>query len=92
MREIQTSLITQTVARLAEEANYHLPSDVLLALTRAREAEKSPIGREILDSLMENAHQAPSLRRPLCQDCGVSVIFLDVGQLGMARVIFANPW
>lgn len=80
MREIQTSLITQTVARLAEEANYRLPSDVLLALTRARDAEKSPIGREILDSLMENAHQAPSLRRPLCQDCGVAVIFLDVGQ------------
>ena len=80
MREIQTSLITQTVARLAEEANYQMPSDVLTALTRARDVEKSPIGREMLDCIMENAHQAPSLRKPLCQDCGVAVVFLDVGQ------------
>jgi fumarate hydratase subunit alpha len=80
MREIQTSLVTQTVARLAEEANYHMPSDVLTALSRARDVERSPIGREMLDCLVENAHQAPSLRKPLCQDCGVAVVFLDVGQ------------
>jgi fumarate hydratase subunit alpha len=80
MREIQTALITQTVARLAEEANYQMPSDVLTALTRARDTEKSPLGREMLDSIIENAHQAPSLRKPLCQDCGVAVVFLDIGQ------------
>jgi fumarate hydratase subunit alpha len=80
MREIQIPLITQTVARLAQEANYEMVSDVLTALSRARDIEKSPLGREVLDCLIENAHQAPSLRKPLCQDCGVAVIFVDVGQ------------
>jgi len=80
VREIQTSLINEAAARLAEEANYQLPSDVLLALTRARDTEKSPLGREMLDIIIENVHQAPSLRKPLCQDCGVAVVFLDVGQ------------
>jgi fumarate hydratase subunit alpha len=80
MREIQTSLITQSVAKLAQEANYEMVPDVLVALSRAVENEKSPLAREILDCLIENAHQAPSLRKPLCQDCGVAVVFVDVGQ------------
>ena len=80
MHEIQSSLITATVAHLAEVANYEIPPDVLTALSRARNAEKSPLGKEMLDCLIENAHQAPEIRKPLCQDCGVSVIFLDVGQ------------
>ena len=80
MREIQASVITDTVARLAQEANYELVPDVLTALTRARNAEKSPLGREMLDCLIENAHQAPDIRKPLCQDCGVAVIFADIGQ------------
>ncbi len=80
MREIQTSLITSTVARLAQEANFEMAPDVLTALSRARDAEKSPLGREMLDCLIENAHQAPEICKPLCQDCGVAVIFLDVGQ------------
>ncbi|MDV2990233.1 MAG: fumarate hydratase [Dehalogenimonas sp.] len=80
MREIQTSVIAQTVARLAEEANYELGSDIQVALGRAKDAEKSPLGREILDSFAENAHRAPELRRPLCQDTGVAVVFLDIGQ------------
>lgn len=80
MRDIQASLITSAVAQLAQEASYEIAPDVLSALVRARDAEKSPLGREILDCLIENAHQAPEIRKPLCQDCGVTVIFLDVGQ------------
>lgn len=80
MREIQSSIITRTVAQLAEEANYELAYDVQIALGRAKEAEKSAIGRELLDSFAENAHRAPELRRPLCQDTGVAVVFLDIGQ------------
>ena len=80
MREIQAAIITATVARLAENANYEMSPDVLTALSRARDAEKSPLGREMLDCLIENAHQAPETRKPLCQDCGVAVVFLDVGQ------------
>ncbi|MEN8613838.1 fumarate hydratase [Dehalogenimonas sp. THU2] len=80
MREIQTSQITATVARLAEESNYQLSPDVLRALARTKDKEKSRLGRELLDSIMENAHRAPELRRPLCQDCGVAVVFIDIGQ------------
>lgn len=80
MREINASIIIQTIAQLAEEANYELAYDVQVALGRAKEAEKSPLGRELLDSFAENAHRAPELRRPLCQDTGVAVVFLDIGQ------------
>jgi fumarate hydratase subunit alpha len=80
MREIQASIITAAIARLAEEANYELSPDVIVALSRARDTEKSALGREILDSLLENARQAPQIKKPLCQDCGVAVVFLDIGQ------------
>ncbi|AKG53960.1 fumarate hydratase class I L(+)-tartrate dehydratase alpha subunit [Dehalogenimonas sp. WBC-2] len=80
MREIQTSVITNTIAQLAQEANYELAPDVLQALSRAKDDERSPLGREMLDSIIENAHRAPELRKPLCQDCGVVVVFIDIGQ------------
>lgn len=80
MREIQASEITRIVARLAEEANYEISSDVMVALDRAGSIERSPLGRELLDILAENANRAPELRRPLCQDTGVAVVFLDIGQ------------
>jgi fumarate hydratase subunit alpha len=80
MREIPSSLIIEAVARLAKTANYEIAPDVLAALSRARDTERSPLGRETLDFLIENAHQAPEIRKPLCQDCGVAVIFVDLGQ------------
>ncbi len=80
MREIQASTITAAVARLAEEANYEISPDVLVALTRAHDVEKSSLGREMLEMIIENVHQAMSHRKPLCQDCGVAVVFIDVGQ------------
>ena len=80
MREIQTSVITSTVARLADEVNYEISSDVMVALDRAASTERSPLGRELLDILTENANRAPELRQPLCQDTGVAVVFLDIGQ------------
>ncbi|APV44581.1 fumarate hydratase subunit alpha [Dehalogenimonas formicexedens] len=80
MREINSSVVTATVARLAEKANYELSSDVLGALNNARVAEKSMLGREILDLVIENASHAPEIRKPLCQDCGVAVVFIDIGQ------------
>ena len=55
MREIEASEITKAVARLAQKANFELGEDVLEALKKAREREQSPIGRETLDRLLENA-------------------------------------
>ncbi|MEJ2733803.1 MAG: fumarate hydratase [Anaerolineae bacterium] len=80
MREINTDQITETVARLCIESNYFLGQDVLAALRRYREAEVSPVGREVLDQILENAEIARSEQMPLCQDCGLTVIFLEVGQ------------
>jgi fumarate hydratase subunit alpha len=68
------------VARLSIESNYYLSEDVLSALRRYREAEVSPAGREVLDQILENADIARSEQMPLCQDCGLTVIFVDVGQ------------
>jgi fumarate hydratase subunit alpha len=80
MREIEASAITQAVARLCQEANFVLGEDVLSALNQAQPTEKSPLGREVLSQLIENAKIAKEERRPLCQDCGTAVVFLEIGQ------------
>ncbi|MFH0942506.1 MAG: fumarate hydratase [Chloroflexota bacterium] len=80
MREISASLITGTVARLFQEANYHLPEDVLDALKRAQSAEESDRGREVLGCILENAAIAARGELPLCQDTGAAVVFLEIGQ------------
>ncbi len=80
MREIDASVITRTVARLCQEANFVLGEDVLAALEKARRTEKSPLGKEILGQVIENAKIAGKENLPLCQDCGTAVVFLDIGQ------------
>lgn len=80
MREIHTDQITETVSRLCIESNYYLGEDVLAALRRYRAAEVSPVGREVLDQLLENAEIARNQQVPLCQDCGLTVVFLELGQ------------
>ncbi len=80
MREIHTDQITETVARLCIESNYFLGQDVLAVLRRYRQAEVSPVGREVLDQILENAELARTEQMPLCQDCGLTVIFLELGQ------------
>ncbi len=80
MREIGAAEITETVARLCQEANFELGEDVAVALAKARDAEESPLGREALEQLLENGRIAAADRVPLCQDCGTAVVFLDVGQ------------
>ncbi|MCB2186603.1 MAG: fumarate hydratase [Deltaproteobacteria bacterium] len=80
MRNLEVARITEEVARLVGEADLLLPADVRQALTRARDAEPSPVGREVLDRLLENADIARDESLPICQDCGLAVIFLDLGQ------------
>ena len=75
MREIKASDVTETVARLFEEACYHLPDDVIAALKRAREQEKSPAARDVLDTLLQNAEIAAEGEIPLCQDTGAAWSF-----------------
>ena len=80
MREIDAATITDTVARLCQEANFYLPEDVLDALKKARQKEVSPLGQEVIDQLVENASIADKEKMPLCQDCGYTVVMLEVGQ------------
>lgn len=80
MREIQTSEIVDRVAQMCQEANFDLGEDVLQALNEAMERETSPLARHVLQQIWENAYLAGKERVPLCQDCGVAVFFVEVGQ------------
>jgi fumarate hydratase subunit alpha len=80
VKPIHTDRIIQTVARLCIESNYYLGEDVLAALRSYRELETSPVGREVLDQILENAAIARDEEMPLCQDCGLTVVFLELGQ------------
>ncbi len=80
MREIDSAEVTETVARLCQEANFDLGKDVLDSLKRARDKEESPLGQQVLDQILENASIAKSERIPICQDCGTAVVFLELGQ------------
>ena len=80
MKEIKAKDITSTIARLCKEANYFLGEDMLAALRKAREEEESPVARQILDQILENADIAAREEMPLCQDCGLAIVFLQIGQ------------
>ena len=80
MKEIKAQDITRAVAGLCQQANYKLGNDVLVALKEARQREESPLARDALDKIIENARIADEESLPLCQDCGTAVIFLEIGQ------------
>lgn len=80
MREINASLITETIARLCVEANRYLPEDVACALRAAEKAEPFAPAKELLGLLTENERIARETAMPVCQDTGMAVVFADVGQ------------
>lgn len=80
MREISAADVTAVVAQLCIEANYDLPEDVFASLRAAYAAEPSPEGREALRQIIENDEIAARERMAMCQDCGLAVVFADVGQ------------
>ncbi len=80
MKEIKAEEITNTVSRLFQEANFFLGEDVLEALKAAMEREESPLGRQVLGRILENAEIASRERIPLCQDTGTALVFLELGQ------------
>lgn len=79
MREIVYSDVVDAVARMCMEGNTELPQDVRRALEQAMADEDSPAAREVLRQLLENADLAHETKLPLCQDCGLAVIFAEVG-------------
>jgi fumarate hydratase subunit alpha len=80
MREITSKAITKAVAELAIKANCILPDDVYGCFKKALEAEPSSVGKDVLGQLMENADIARKETMPICQDTGLAVVFVELGQ------------
>lgn len=80
MKEIPCDLITTEISRLCQEANLYLPPDLEAALQAARRTEESPAGQAVLDDLLENARLAAAGKMAICQDTGMAVVFVELGQ------------
>lgn len=80
MREISAALISEQVAKMCIDANYHIGQDVIQAMQKGLTKEESPTGKAILEQLLENARIADEGEFPICQDTGFSVFFVELGQ------------
>ena len=80
MRELSAKAITENVAEMCKEAAYYLPNDVYEGLKKGRETEESPVGRVVLDQIIRNAEIAREEDRPYCQDTGMTIVFVEIGQ------------
>jgi fumarate hydratase subunit alpha len=80
MRTIEVAKVTRAVKEAAISANYEAGEDLLRALARGAVEEESESGREIFRQLLENARLAREQRLPMCQDCGLAVVFVELGQ------------
>lgn len=80
MRAVNVEEITKNVKEMCIEANHYLSKDMDCALKNAVETEKAPLGRKILKQLQENLQIAADDMIPICQDTGMAVIFLEIGQ------------
>lgn len=80
MREIKVSEVTDVIAKLCMDSCYYLPQEMMDKIRNAAVEEESPLGREILATLIENFELAKKKAVPLCQDTGLTVVFLEIGQ------------
>ena len=80
MRTIEVSKVTEALKEMCFEANHFLSQDMKDALEKACKEEASPIGRQVLNQLQENLSIAGEDKIPICQDTGMAVVFLNIGQ------------
>ena len=80
IRTIDTNLIVQNIKEMCIEANHYLSPDMDAAMKSAIITEKSELGQKILNQLQDNLKIADEEMIPICQDTGMAVIFLEVGQ------------
>ena len=80
IREVNVKEITENIKEMCIEANYTLSPDMDKAMKKAAEEEKSELGTKILNQLQENLVIADSEKIPICQDTGMAVVFVDIGQ------------
>ena len=80
IRTVQTNDIVENIKEMCIEANYFLSDDMCETMRLAKEQEKSPLGKQILGQLQENLSIAAEDMIPICQDTGMAVVFLEIGQ------------
>lgn len=80
MRTVKVDIITQAVKEMCISVNYHLSEDMCRKIEEAVQKEESPLGKQILEALQENLKIAAADQIPICQDTGMAVIFLEIGQ------------
>lgn len=80
MREIKVNVVSEAIKELFINANYYLCTDIRKKLNEYRDIEISQIGKDILDKIIENADLAAQNQIAICQDTGIAVVFLEVGQ------------
>ncbi|MBQ8203431.1 MAG: fumarate hydratase [Clostridia bacterium] len=80
MKEIDVKLIEEAVAQLCIEANKELPEDIKSSICNAKCAECNPLAKSVLSELEENIIASKELNLPICQDTGMAVVFLEIGQ------------
>ena len=80
MREIPVTVITEKIAEMCIQANHYLSEDMDRALKDAVESEEAPLGKKILNQLQENLTIADQEMIPICQDTGMAVVFMEIGQ------------
>lgn len=78
MRTIEVAEITRHIKEMCVEANHFLSKDMEEAMRRAAKEEKAPLGRQILDQLQDNLKIAGEDMIPICQDTGMTVVFLEI--------------
>lgn len=80
MREINIERITEAVKHMCMKVNYELTDDVFIKIKQSIDSEESPIGKDILEKIVENAKIAKEKKVPICQDTGMAVFFIELGQ------------
>lgn len=80
MREIDVSQVKETIAKLCIDANYYISKDILSCFKRGVKEETKPIAKDILEILIDNAQIAETEGIAICQDTGMAVVFVEVGQ------------
>ena len=80
MKTLKVKEITKSIKEMCIEANHFLSEDMQCALRKAVESEEAPLGRQILEQLQENIQIAGKDMIPICQDTGMAVIFIEIGQ------------
>lgn len=80
LRSINVGEITKNIKEMCIEANHYLSPDMDAAMKKAEQEEKAPLGKQILEQLQENLKIAAEEMIPICQDTGMAVVFLEIGQ------------